>query len=70
MAHPKRRHSKSRRDMARAHKKLVPTGLKKCSHCGKAILPHTVCAWCGYYKDRQVLVLVSKEAEDKKKKQG
>jgi large subunit ribosomal protein L32 len=66
MAHPKRRHSKSRRNMARAHKKLTVHSLARCKHCGKTIRPHCVCPWCGYYNERRVLVIVSGKDEKKK----
>ena len=32
--HPKRKHSKSRRDMRRAHDALQPRNLTACSNCG------------------------------------
>ncbi len=54
---PKRRKSKSRRDMRRATHKLTPTGLSKCSRCGSPKLPHRVCIHCGYYRDREVIAM-------------
>ncbi|MEP7135545.1 MAG: 50S ribosomal protein L32 [Chloroflexota bacterium] len=53
--HPKRKHSKSRRDMRRAHDALVPRNLTACSNCGSMRLPHTVCANCGFYEGREVV---------------
>ena len=55
MANPKRRHSKSRRGKRRAHNFLVAPNLSVCSNCGSAVLPHRVCASCGYYKGKQVI---------------
>ncbi len=55
MAHPKRKHSKSRRDKKRTHDKVVPMQLQNCPHCGQPKMPHRVCGNCGYYKGRPVL---------------
>ncbi len=55
MAHPKRKHSKSRRDKRRTHDKITPIQVQPCSHCGQPKLPHRVCPHCGYYKGRAVL---------------
>jgi len=35
-------------------------GLIVCSHCGKKILPHQVCPYCGYYKNTLVLKIKEK----------
>ena len=55
MPNPKRRHSKSRRNMRRAHDFLETPSLSKCSHCGAPTMPHRVCASCGFYKGKQVI---------------
>ncbi len=55
MPNPKRRHSKSRRNMRRAHDFLTTPSLSKCTHCGAATMPHRVCAGCGHYKGKQVI---------------
>ncbi len=56
MANPKRRHSKARRDHKRAHKGLKLAQLVSCSKCGTRIRPHHICASCGYYRGRQMIV--------------
>jgi large subunit ribosomal protein L32 len=61
--HPKRKHSKGRRDRRRTHDALTPTELINCSNCGVPVAPHTVCPNCGYYDGRQVF-----EPKKKKKK--
>ena len=43
MAHPKRNHSKTRRDKRRTHYKAVAPALGVCSNCGATIKLHTVC---------------------------
>ena len=55
MANPKRRHSKSRTRKRRSHDFLTTPSLSICTNCGSAVLPHRVCANCGYYKGRQVI---------------
>jgi len=53
--HPKRKHSKGRRDRRRAHDALVPLNTVACSNCGAKRLPHTVCSSCGFYNGREVI---------------
>ncbi len=55
MPNPKRRHSKSRRGKRRSHDFLTSRNLSTCTNCGSPVLPHRVCAKCGYYKGRQVI---------------
>ncbi|MCF0190292.1 MAG: 50S ribosomal protein L32 [Marinilabiliaceae bacterium] len=52
MAHPKRNHSKQRRDKRRTHYKAVAPTLGKCQNCGATIKLHTVCGECGYYRGK------------------
>lgn len=54
---PKRRTSKSRRDMRRATHKLTAPNVGACGRCGAPKLPHRVCIHCGYYKNVDVLKL-------------
>jgi len=62
--HPKRKHSKGRRDRRRAHDALETANLVACSNCGTMIQPHIVCPNCGHYKGREVFEI---KKEDKKK---
>ncbi len=55
MANPKRRHSKARKKKRRAHDALPGIGMSACPNCGHQKLPHRVCAYCGYYKGREVV---------------
>jgi large subunit ribosomal protein L32 len=55
MPNPKRRHSKSRSRMRRAHDALPKVNLVACSNCQRLKLPHRVCPHCGYYAGRQVI---------------
>ena len=55
MAVPKRRTSRSKRNMRRAnHDKVEAIQLVACSNCGEPSVPHRACASCGHYKGRQV----------------
>ncbi len=70
----KHRHSKARGRKGRTHYKAVAPQLGKCPQCEKAIKPHHVCAYCGYYKSKQVMKIESieerKEKKEKKEKRG
>ncbi len=55
MAVPKRKTSKSVRNMRRSHHALKATGVAECKNCGSPKLPHTICAACGHYDGRSVV---------------
>lgn len=55
MAVPKKKTSKSRRNMRRAHDALPSVGSVECSSCGEPKLPHHVCKSCGQYDGREVV---------------
>lgn len=55
MAVPKKKTSKSRRNMRRSHHKLEDIQLTECSNCGAKKLPHHLCDSCGYYKGVQII---------------
>lgn len=55
MAVPKRRRTRSRRNMRRAqHDKVEAPNLIPCPNCSAPIVSHRVCPSCGQYKGRQV----------------
>jgi large subunit ribosomal protein L32 len=54
MAVPKKKTSKSKRNMRRAHDALKPLNLCPCSKCGAPRLPHSVCETCGTYGDKTI----------------
>lgn len=60
MQAPKRKKSKSRRDMRRGHDRMEVRLGSVCRNCGEPVLPHSVCMACGYYRGR---LLVSIDAE-------
>lgn len=51
---PKKRTSKSKRDMRRAHDGLKAVFGIVCPNCAAAVLRHRVCGQCGYYRGKQV----------------
>ena len=55
MAVPKKKVSKSRRDMRRAHDALKASAYVECPNCGELKRPHHVCQACGYYDGREVI---------------
>ncbi len=62
MAVPKKKMSKSRTRMRRAHQALAVTNRSPCPQCGAPREPHRVCAECGHYRGRQIFE-VEKEEE-------
>lgn len=62
MAVPKKKVSKSRRDMRRANDLLKPVGSIECANCGERKLPHHVCKACGYYDGREVVAKTAADA--------
>jgi len=55
MAVPKKKTSKSVRNMRRSHHALSATNSVECPNCGEAKRPHHVCAACGHYDGRVVV---------------
>ena len=55
MAVPKKKISKSRRDMRRSHHALPMNSHQECPNCGENKRPHHVCKSCGYYDGREVV---------------
>ncbi len=56
MAVPKRRTSRSKRNMRRAnHDKVTAPNLSPCANCGEPVLSHRACAACGHYDGRSVM---------------
>ena len=55
MAVPKRKKSKSKRDMRRSHDHVKMPNVSLCPQCNEPKLPHYACSNCGQYKGREVL---------------
>jgi large subunit ribosomal protein L32 len=64
VAVPKKKTSKSRRDMRRAnHDRMAPPAVSSCRQCGAPVRPHHSCPECGTYRGRQVIDVESKKDE-------
>jgi large subunit ribosomal protein L32 len=59
MAVPKKKTSKSRRDMRRSHHALTAASYAECPNCGELKRPHHVCGSCGQYDGREVVEAVT-----------
>ncbi|MCU0662138.1 MAG: 50S ribosomal protein L32 [Myxococcota bacterium] len=60
MAVPKKKLSRSRRDMRRAnHDRISAVTLTNCSQCGEPMPPHRACPSCGVYRGRQVVEIAA-----------
>lgn len=57
MAVPKSKITRSRRGQRRSHDALVAGNPNECPNCGELKRAHHVCASCGHYGDREVVVL-------------
>ncbi len=55
MAVPKKKISRSRRDMRRSHDSLKASTHEECPSCGELKRPHHVCPSCGQYNGREVV---------------
>ncbi|AXH98611.1 50S ribosomal protein L32 [Sporosarcina sp. PTS2304] len=55
MAVPKRRTSKTKKNLRRTHLKLEVPGMNTCDNCGEMKLAHHVCKSCGHYKGKDVV---------------
>jgi large subunit ribosomal protein L32 len=55
MAVPKRKTSRTVRDMRRATHKASAPAQSVCPQCHQPKLPHRVCGECGYYNGKEVI---------------
>ena len=60
MAVPKQHRSKSRQGQRRMHIYLREVSTITCSKCSKAVLPHTVCVNCGFYRGKEMIDVLTK----------
>jgi large subunit ribosomal protein L32 len=61
MPNPKRQHSKQRSRKRRTHNAIKPSGMQPCAHCGKAVISHRICPFCGFYKGSMIVDMTPKE---------
>lgn len=55
MAVPRKKVTRSKRNMRRSHHALRRAYPAECPHCGEDRLPHHVCLSCGRYRERSVI---------------
>jgi large subunit ribosomal protein L32 len=53
-AHPKRRTTRSKRDLRRIHDNIKTGAIVLCNHCRRPHLDHHICPNCGFYKGREI----------------
>jgi len=63
MAEPKKRLTSTRSGNRRSHLAAKPKNLAICANCKKPVVPHLVCANCGFYKGQDVLEIEKKQKE-------
>lgn len=63
MAVPRKKVSKSKRNMRRGHLSLPRVNVIECSNCGELKRPHHICQACGYYNGREVLPQAAEPAQ-------
>lgn len=65
MTIPKKRHTSSKVGRRRSHHALKKVALVNCPKCGKAIMPHRACSFCGTYDGKEV-IKIAKAKKSKK----
>lgn len=65
---PKKRKTKSKRNMRRSHHALKKQAFLNCKKCSEPVLAHQMCSACGYYNGRQVIDVMLKLDKKEKKK--
>ncbi|WP_424244500.1 50S ribosomal protein L32 [Elusimicrobium posterum] len=68
MPNPKKKHSRSRRDLRRGqNSKMDPVTIVKCTNCGSMRQPHNICPSCGFYKDKVVVAVKKADKSEEAK---
>ncbi len=67
MTIPKKRHTSSKVGRRRSQDALKKIKLSSCPKCGKAIMPHRACPFCGTYNGREAIKIKSVKAKKSKK---
>lgn len=68
MAVPRHHMAKGKQLRRRSHLALQGRALIKCQHCGKMIMPHQVCKFCGYYKGTERVGILARELAKREKR--
>jgi len=62
------RHTKGKRNRRRSHLALKKTFLAVCAKCGRPVLPHRICDYCGFYDGKEVIDVMAKLTKKEKKR--
>ncbi|MGE3263317.1 MAG: 50S ribosomal protein L32 [Bacteriovoracia bacterium] len=64
MAVPKKRQTRSRRDLRRFSSayRMEAANTMRCSNCNAPALSHRICGSCGHYNGKQVMAAAAAEA--------
>ena len=69
MPNPKRKHTRSRRDLRRSsNSKLTAAHTVACSNCSSPRLPHNICPKCGFYGGKLVAKVKVKKVKKEEAK--
>lgn len=63
MALQSQRRTKSSKKRRASHFALKKKSLTTCAKCGKPIMPHYACSFCGAYKGKEVVKVKSKSSK-------
>ncbi len=64
MAVPRKKVTRAKRNMRRAHDGLAAPTVNECENCGEPKRPHHVCGDCGHYAGREVVAPKIDEYDD------
>lgn len=64
MAVPRKKVTRAKRNMRRAHDSLTAGSYQECAKCGELHRPHHVCGACGHYNNREVTPVVEDDYDD------
>lgn len=60
--------AKGKQRRRRSHLALKGKSLLKCSHCGKMIMPHQACKFCGFYKGKEITDTLARQLKKREKR--
>jgi large subunit ribosomal protein L32 len=68
MGVPRAHSTRGQKGRRRSHLALKKLALVSCPHCGKAMIPHVACKYCGFYGNQEVVNVLARELKKKEKK--
>jgi len=69
MGLPAKKSTRHQKKSRASHFALSAKKLSECSNCHRQIMPHRACPFCGYYKGKQEITILTKEEKKKAKEQ-